>query len=280
MREISIVFFSLLLIAMIVSTVPITNTEITPVCPSKCKLDIAFALDVSGSMVSDKLEDLKNATETFINLTCPDCAWSIGIVTFNKTAQNRTYEDNDPTKGMLVPVCSEDNKTKLNTVVEGLTAGGSTNIGDGIYNATAMIRYSDRPDADDVIIVVTDGLPNEPGWTDPKDYAKAAADYAKSLGITIVAVYVGSAGGDADEWLRDNIASSPDHFINASTESGIDMEQAFLDLFDKLCPLVYTTTPMVGGSIEVSDLTIYRNLVLLIGVAVAVSVGVISVKKK
>ena len=133
MRKISIVFFSLLLVALIVSVMPITNA-VTPACPSKCKLDIAFALDVSGSMSGQPLADLKNATITFINLTCPDCAWSIGLVAFNTSVYNLTFTGT-PNNGSLITVCSEDNKTTLRNAVTLLTAGGLTTMGGVMYNA-------------------------------------------------------------------------------------------------------------------------------------------------
>lgn len=247
------------------------------VCPSKCKLDIAFALDVSGSMSGQPLDDLKEATTTFINMTCPDCQWSIGLVAFNDTAINLTYLGS-PSNGVLYPVCTEENKTTLRNIIYTLNAGGWTNIGDAIYNATAMILNSDRPDANNILIIVTDGSPNRPlNVPDPEEYAREAADYAKSLGIVIVGIYVGDATEDGDEFLL-SISSSPQHFINASIQSNINMSDAFLILFNRLCEL---SEVKVGGEVEISTIDSSNNLIYMITgyIAVISIVSVLIIKK-
>ncbi len=256
----------LLAILLLVSTTVYVNSQTEQeVCPSPCKLDIAFALDVSGSMGGLPLEELKNATTLFINMTCPDCNWSIGLVAFNDTANNLTYLGS-PSNGVLYPVCSEENKTTLRNIIESLSAGGSTNMGDAIYSATGMILNSDRPDANNVLIIVSDGEP-----TSGPD-ASVAADYAKSLGIVIVGIFVGDASGNGDEFLL-SISSSPQHFINASIQSNINMTEAFLLLFNRLCEL---SEVKVGGEIEISAIDSNNNLVYIITGYVAL-VSILSV---
>jgi len=242
-KHVVVLIATLLLVSI---TVYVNSQTVQEVCPSPCKLDIAFALDVSGSMDGQPLEELKNATTLFINMTCPDCKWSIGLVAFNDTAYNLTYIGS-PSNGTLFPVCSEEDKTALRNIIYTLNAGGWTNIGDAIYNATAMILNSDRSDAGNILVIVTDGLPNRPSYVpDPEEYAREAADYAKSLGIVIVGIYVGDASGDGDEFLL-SISSSPQHFINASIQSNINMTEAFLLLFNRLCEL---SEVKVGGEVE------------------------------
>ena len=75
-----------------------------------------------------------------------------------------------------------------------------------------MILNSDRLDANNDLIIVSNGEPN----IGPD--ASVAADYARSLGIVIVGIFVGDASGNGDEYLL-SISSSPQHFINASSGS-------------------------------------------------------------
>ena len=64
-----------------------TNTiaRVHEVCPSPCGADIVFVLDTSGSMSNSfgnttRIDALKNATITFINMTCTDGQRWIGLV--------------------------------------------------------------------------------------------------------------------------------------------------------------------------------------------------------
>ncbi len=203
-----------------------------------CSLDIALVLDTSGSMTGDKLDDLKGAVNTFIDLACNESVWSIGIVEFNNYAYNLTFEG-VPANGVLFPIVSNDNKTLLHTIVDNLTAGGYTNMAAGIDSGQAMILNSDRSGAENVILLVTDGEPNRPLGIGPQAAINAAIA-AKSKGTVIVGVYIGDASGGGDEFLKDNIATSDNQFINASNYS--DLTDVFINIFNDLCRIVTETS--------------------------------------
>lgn len=271
MKRGSIIFLGIVLVLLLANIAlanaqTATTTTVQPLCPSQCDLDIVFTLDVSGSMAGEPIWELRNATILFINLTCPDCAWSIGIVAFKDYAFNVTQG--------IVEVCTENDKETLRSAVKTLTASGSTNMGDGIYNATAMLVDYGRPGAKDVIIVVSDGEPN----VGPD--ATTAADEAKNLGITIVGIFVGSPDGTGDEYLRDNIVTDPDiHFINASIGSGINMTEAFAQLAGELCEIV-VETEKVGGIVEKPNVQLADLGKYVVATAIVASAGIALLLKR
>mgnify|MGYP000064707571 CR=1 FL=1 len=268
------------------SVVPVLR-EITAKCPSPCCLDIAFALDVSGSMgetvdTLTKLDYLKEAMYIFINRTCPDEGFAIGIVIFNTTAMNITTDAQG--LGALWLVDSDVAKKDLNDSITPLVADGLTNMGGGISNATAMILHGiynktgdkllpNRAECRDIIILVTDGLPTEPG-PDPEGYAADKADEARAHGIMIVGVYVGDPSGGGDEFLE----SISDYFINVSIE---DLPEEFDKLFDQIC-YITPPKPAVGGVLEESPVTdqLKAQLVPVILVAAITASLVIFLRRK
>ncbi len=225
---------ALLLLAALAPLAEPAQAAVTPQCPSPCPLDIAFVLDTSGSMAGTPLDNLKNAVQTFVNLTCDDGARWIGLVWFNTTSGVLTPS--------LVPVDDPGDRTYLNNLVDSLIAGGLTNMGDGIYNATNLLTNTGRPIVPDVMIIVSDGEPN----IGPN--ATVAALAAKSQGIFIVGIFIGSPG-TGDEFL----ANISDYFINGS-EPGFNITEAFMNLSSALCPIVEMvyTPPLVGGEARIA----------------------------
>ena len=233
--------------------------EITAICPSPCCLDIAFVLDASGSMGDTvngltKLDYLKEAMYIFINRTCPDEGFAVGIVVFYDHAENKTLDGIG--LGALWLVNGDNVKKSLNDTISGLVASGFTNMGDGISNGTAMILHGiynidsgaltpNRPDCGDIIILVSDGLPNRPLYVaDPEEYAREKADEARALGIRIVGIYVGDPATEGDEFLE----SISDYFINTTIEN---LPSEFDKLYSELC-VIATPTPSpsaVGGEV-------------------------------
>lgn len=263
------------------SIVPVLK-EITAKCPSPCCLDIAFVLDVSGSMSGTKLDYLKEAMHIFINKTCPDEGFAIGIVTFSTEAYNNTLDEQG--YGALWLVDSDTVKKELNDTIDSLTALYETNIGAGIGNGTAMILHGiynktgdkllpNRAGCRDIIILVTDGIPTEPG-PDPEGYAAHKADEARAHGIMIVGVYVGDPSGGGDEFLE----SISDYFINVSIE---DLPGEFDKLFDQIC-YITPPKPAVGGVLEESLVTdqLKAQLVPVILVAAVTASLVIFLRRK
>jgi Ca-activated chloride channel family protein len=142
-------------------------------------VDIVFALDISGSMLAvdfqpvNRIEAAKKLAAKFISKREND---RIGLVTFAEYAY---------TQAPLTLDYEIIQQVVKNLEVDKEQSG--TAIGNGI--ATAVTRLKDSKAKSKVIILITDGR-NNAGEIDPF----TAADLAKTLGIKIYCVAVGSNG--------------------------------------------------------------------------------------
>jgi Mg-chelatase subunit ChlD len=79
-----------------------------------------------------------------------------------------------------------------------------TNIGAGIQFAMSEIRDNGRQGAQQLIVLLTDGLANRPGdWDDARDYALAQTAIVADAGIPVLTI---SLGAEADVALMQEIA--------------------------------------------------------------------------
>ncbi|MCB9158548.1 MAG: VWA domain-containing protein [Caldilineaceae bacterium] len=145
-------------------------------------VDIALALDISGSMASldfepqNRLEAAKNVIDEFVGERQYD---QIGLVVFASNAFNQSPPtvDHNVLRRVL-------NQTKLATEL-GIDDG--TAIGMGLANAAGMLRDSQAKSK--VVILLTDGV-NNSGQIDPL----TAADAAATLGIRVYTIGMGRPG--------------------------------------------------------------------------------------
>ena len=142
-------------------------------------VDIALVIDVSGSMRAvdfrpmNRMEAAKQIAANFISRRPHD---RFSIVTF------ATYANT------LVPLTNDFNV--LNTIVSGISiplTQDATAIGNGL--AIGTLRLKDSEAESKVIILLTDGE-NNAGQIDPIQ----AAEIARSFGIRIYAIGIGSTG--------------------------------------------------------------------------------------
>ncbi|UCC63146.1 MAG: VWA domain-containing protein [Anaerolineae bacterium] len=145
-------------------------------------VDIALALDISGSMASldfepqNRLEAAKQVISDFVQGRPYD---QIGLVVFASDAFNQSPPtvDHNVLSRLL-------GRTELATEL-GIDDG--TAIGMGLANAGNMLKDSDA--VSKVIILLTDGV-NNAGQIDPL----TAAEAAKSLGIKVYTIGMGRPG--------------------------------------------------------------------------------------
>jgi Ca-activated chloride channel family protein len=145
-------------------------------------VDIALALDISGSMASldfqpqNRLAAAKDVISDFVAERPYD---QIGLVVFASNAFNQSplTVDHNVLDRML-------GQTKLATEL-GIEDG--TAIGMGLANAANMVADADAKSK--VVILLTDGV-NNAGQIDPL----TAADAAKTLGIKVYTIGMGKTG--------------------------------------------------------------------------------------
>ncbi|ODS41222.1 hypothetical protein BEH94_09275 [Candidatus Altiarchaeales archaeon WOR_SM1_SCG] len=179
-----------------------------------------LVIDTSGSMgmIYDHrriVEYAKDAAKTFVG-TMNFSRDTVGVVTFDNGArlvQNLT-----------------DNATKANNSIAGIdyTYGGRTNIGAGIMMAQQEIENNCQNDSTPIIILLTDGVPNEPGGdVQPAiNYARNQADKAKGKGTMIFTVGFLERLSSPDKQLAEDllkyIATDEGMFYKAITPAELE----------------------------------------------------------
>ena len=139
------------------------NLKVVPVVGRGKPLDVILVTDLSGSM-SGALSDAKTAAKTFVDqLKGQD---KVGLVSFTSTATLDRHLTSD----------FDDVKN----VIDGYSAGGGTNMGDGLTEAIDELEANGRAEALHTIIVLSDG------WTSGEDdILNTIVPQAVSAGITI-----------------------------------------------------------------------------------------------
>ncbi len=158
--------------------------------PSRQPLNIGLILDTSGSMrAPQKIDYVKEAAMTLVRYLGPRD--TLSIVTYNTEAR------------ILLPAAPFAGRATLLHVLEGLEAGGRTNVSDGVETALRQIRPYVRADRTSRLILLTDGLANE-GIIGSEGLARLAAE-ARRLGAPLSTIGLGS---DFDSQLLRGMAEN------------------------------------------------------------------------
>ena len=179
------------------------------------KIDLMLVLDRSGSINSTELATLKSAAKAYVDSLAPSADKAhVGMSSF-------------ATAGTLNQHLTDDGAT-VKAAIDALLAGGFTNLSAGINLAKTELDNPgdghDRLDVDspDFMVIITDGAPNRPGGSAAGEAAAiASANAADAAGITIFVIGVGTTG-TTDDFLRDNIATSPAHYFDATDFSNLE----------------------------------------------------------
>jgi uncharacterized protein YkwD/Mg-chelatase subunit ChlD len=169
-------------------------------------LDVAFVIDVSGSMdekeqgvatSGKKLDGAKRAAILFVSkldLTKD----RVAVVPFSTQAQ------------LLLPLSSDG--PAINSGFNSLKASGKTSLHDGVRVGLEALNADRRLDADRIILLLSDGQ-------SAPDPAMEQATEAKRESIRIITV---GLGDDADKALLQQLATQQTDFHFAPDASGLD----------------------------------------------------------
>lgn len=157
---------------------------------SQRPLDAILVIDRSDSMgSSNALRQAADSAVAFAQIL-QEQVHRVGTVVFDNTAQPFT------------PLGTSAGDLRIQ--MANLTPGGGTNIADGLAQAGAMLIDNGRPDASQVIVLLSDGGAQEP------DAALQVAQSLKNQGVYIVTV--GLPGGDFSPDLLRELATTPNDF--------------------------------------------------------------------
>ena len=137
-------------------------------------LNLSLAVDVSGSMGGDRINATRDALRVLVNSLNDDDTFS--LVTFNSEAQV-----------VIGPTAGSDKET-LRNAVDGLQAGGGTNIGDGLDSSFEQIRLGLSDENKSTVLhrvmLFTDMHPNQ-GVRDGRSFVRILEDAAaEGIGVT------------------------------------------------------------------------------------------------
>jgi predicted ribosomally synthesized peptide with SipW-like signal peptide len=212
------------------------------------KADVLVVQDISGSMeygqnggvISDggggtttKLAVAKDAITAFGDEAFASPAdVEVGVLTFG----NEDYIGDDWTDG--VQLAPTDDETTFDAAVAGITAAplgvGGTALGLAVQEAQSFLAANLRPDAQPIMIVLTDGE-----QFDSNVDELAAANAAKSAGTRVITVDINDLGDGKPQLLKDMAGSTPttagdgdgtDYYQSADA----DFATAAIDIFDSI----------------------------------------------
>ncbi|MCX7633822.1 MAG: VWA domain-containing protein, partial [Turneriella sp.] len=190
----------------------------TGTAPERPLLQIALALDTSGSMAGDRLFFAKIAAENFVRwLTRRD---QFALVTYDSDAR------------VEIPLQYLTDKESVVERLQAIGLGGSTNLSSGYLEAVKQLLPAKLANAISRVILLTDGHANS-GITDKAQLAKLAERY-HGEGISLSCVGCGT--GFDGELLKGMAAAGMGnfHFIERAEEA----PEIFFQEFGEVAGLV------------------------------------------
>ena len=174
--------------------------------PVSMPMDIALAIDCSGSMSAGELDDAKGAAARFLDNI--DLSTHVGLISFGG---NEVEIEMELTQDF----------DKLREAIDDLTTRGTTPMAKAITRTREEL-LTDSQNVN-VLILLTDGYPDDGKAT------LTAAERAKLQGIQIIAIGVGD-GVDSD-YLED-LASTPEDYY--FVEESVHLESTFTTIASRL----------------------------------------------
>lgn len=186
-----------------------------------------LVLDESGSMGLEspsRMQRLKVAAGDFI--ASAQNGTELGLVSFASDAATGSGRINVPIAAL------GNNRAAWTNAVNGMNPSTRTNIGSGLLEAKNMIVAAGGVTANTYVVLMTDGLNNEPGTQ-----ANAAADLQAKIDDLLasgIPVYVTCTGGDLGLQSQcAEIASGTNGFF-ADSAAAARLPQTFMDFHERI----------------------------------------------
>ncbi|MGY5346092.1 IPT/TIG domain-containing protein [Paenibacillus glucanolyticus] len=144
--------------------------------------DVILVIDKSGSMSGEKIVSARNAAKGFIDLM-DLTKHQVGIVDYSSSSNIKTF-----------PMTTDAVAAK--NYIDTINANGGTATGDAIQGAIDVLA-NHRPEAQPVIVLLTDGDATEPSGN-PYQYALQKSAEAKAAGIVFYTIALLNANDDPE----------------------------------------------------------------------------------
>jgi len=212
-------------------------------------LDLMLVLDRSSSMAGQPLTDMKTAAKLLIDQLNSSLD-QVGLVSYSDSATLNSALTN--------------NFASVKTQIDGLTANGYTNIGDGVFDGQAELTAHGRSNAVKVMVVLSDGVANRSHsggscdiWpTSPTACTQDAinqAAAAKAAGTVLYTIGLNFGGieqehpgsGVLARQTLQTMASSSNKYYESPTSQ--QLQGIFADI-------AYSVTNIAGTNVVVTDI--------------------------
>lgn len=168
----------------------------------KRKTNVYLVVDTSGSMDGEKLRNVKEALQVFVN-QIEGAEERVGLIEFWGDVE------------ILVPLDRlGDNRPELQAAIGGLEAGGDTALLDGVTVAYKQLRRLNDPDRINAIVVMTDGQENASHISITDLTSKLRRENQSGARVVIFAI---AYGEDADYDMLQQLADSTGGQARAGT---------------------------------------------------------------
>lgn len=201
------------------------------------QVSVAFAIDRSGSMFGQPLDDAKQAAKDFINLMDPSDQVAITSYDWNW----RIQIDQDFTS----------NRTLLNAAIDGLIVeGGQTAFFDGVAFAVDKVALQTGVKA---VIAISDGdEENSTRFLHSTQGAHDLAAYATAKGIPVYIIGLGYVSTQAANWMNIISTESGGYYKHGATPA--DLAGIYQDIIKNILHFYkityFTPNPMPDGTLR------------------------------
>lgn len=160
-------------------------------------LDVVLVLDASGSMEQQNASNGKPLISY-----AQDAAITFAETLFAINPDSRVgVVQYDTNVVKVIDLCTSGQANTLHRAIRGITTGGRTNTGGAYQMAVDMLNQQARPEAQSMILMLSDGLANE-GASDPVGYAIESGYLAAQNSAVYTVGLVGGLSRDEKEWTR------------------------------------------------------------------------------
>ncbi len=210
---------------------------VNPVLPQACGLDIALVLDVSGSIDSGELSQMKTAMTGLVSALA-GTPTEFSVTKFDTTAS--------------VVQAFSGNTATVNTAINGVSGGGFTNWEDGFIKGNSTLPNRTNPN---LVIFASDGQPNTIGNGPANNASPDGSITAMNPAITIAnTIKTGGSrilgigiGLDASGTANMKLVSGP----NADTGSFITSDLITTNFATLATQLATFASQTCGGTISI-----------------------------
>lgn len=258
-RMVSAVSVVGLIAGLAVAATPATAT-VTPPVPNppltaKCGLDFALILDSSGSIGTEGMENLKAASNAFVD-SLADTGSQVSVTSFSTQSPGWSFVGGQYVQlPNLAPTdLTTANLPDIKTSYKDLASSGLTNWQDGLLKSQGSFNGFTPNGAPDLAVFITDGWPNTTnGGGDPLGEAVKIADQMKTAGVHMFGIGVGSVNADPIKAITSTTQMLPDgsNFAEAgyttSTSYG-ELATTLKKIAVQLCAPSLTVTKVVTSS--------------------------------